>query len=209
LDALKPGGRTIGDALLEILTSWKLLLTLFGFLLVAFVFIVNDSEPGSPIDFFGLKYQRAKPVHKVADQDPTADYIFPRGETFSVGRERATPILDGTIAIDVQTWRSIYSNQKPRLVGGAITGANIGQLKVGSRTVDGRTQTLFRAYKHQDRVLFRNEAYIEVEFKGAYFSLISEPSGSDAFKVSVARLKRPTLELVLVSELPEESPGSD
>jgi hypothetical protein len=203
----KNSGRTIGDTVIEVLSNWKLVAIVSGALLIAFLVVINDAEPGSTVEVFGIKYQRAKPKAVVArpQNSATDSYVLPHGEIIKVDQHSAVPILDGSLAIEPRANLAYFPNDKTSafLSGASIIGPNISKIKIASRSFDGRPASLNRPYKNDQQAGFSLNSYVEIEYRGKYFSLLSEATAAESMKLTVKPLTEPTLELVPVAQLPE------
>ena len=87
--------------------------------------------------------------------------------------------------------------------GASIIGPNISKIKIASRSFDGRPASLNRPYKNDQQADFSLNSYVEIEYRGKYFSLLSEATAAESMKLTVKPLTEPTLELVPVAQLPE------
>lgn len=195
----KPTGRTPSDALVEVLSSWRLLILVFGALVIVFFTVHFSAEPGTQIEFLGvIKYQKAKPRLDTPRQSVGADassYLLPRGVRLVKGSYQAIPVLDGSIAL---------SHQGRFASSGVIVGANIGKIRVGARKVDG---TPYNVY-HQDRsaVVFSSDVRIELEYRGRMFAITTQSvKNSEDLLASVESIPFATLDLLAINDLPGPS----
>lgn len=206
-------GRTFGDTVVEILRSWKLIVLAFAVPLAGFLIIINDAEPGTAIEVFGIKYLRAKakPAKASASEVGTGQYKLPLGEVVKVGREDAMPIIDGSLAIELRVAynKTFSEGTRPGYLGGAsLVGPNISKVKIAARTLDGRVASLVRPVKVDDRADFNANTYLEIEYRDQYFSLLVEADSKLSMRVTVKPIRQATLELVPVAKLPESGGGS-
>lgn len=212
MESSKASGRTIGDTVIEVLSNGKLIFVAFGALLVAFLVVVNDAEPGSTVKVFGIEYQRAKPKPEAphAQNALPSTYVLPAGEIVKVDQQKALLILDGSLAIQPRVFGGSDSTGKRLsfLGGASIVGPNISKIKIASRSLDGKTASLDRPYKVDLQADFSLNSYVELEYRGRYFSILTEDAASESMKITVKSIQEPTLELVPVTKLPEAG-GSD
>ena len=182
-------GRTPWDALVEVLSTWKLLFLIFIGLVSLFIIVHFSAEPGTNVEFFGLKYQKAKPVGAVPAPAPddVASYLFPKDALLELGARTAIPILDGTLAVR----RSGYAME--------LVGDSIGKIKVGARNIDGTSygEMVYR----KNGLAFNGDTRLEIEFRGRVFALSArrvQPPGTIA--VTVEPVSRATLHIRPVTE---------
>jgi hypothetical protein len=193
MDEEPVSGRTPWDALVEVLSTWRLLFLIFGSVVVLFLVVHFSAEPGTNVEFFGvLKYQKAKPlppVPKVPEPDETASYQLPKDVALLPNASEAIPILDGTLAVRSKN----YS-------GAELVGDNIGKIRVGSRKTDGTPGDVYR--DGQTAVLFSEGTRIEIEYRGRLFALSARSNRqSRGMLITVEPISRATLNLRLVREL--------
>lgn len=211
----KASGRTIGDAVIEVLSNWKLIVIVLGSIFIAFlslfIIIIYDSEPGSTITVFGLKYERTKLRSKAAPPEnaPLNDYIMPTNAIIAVDQQKAVPILDGSLSIEPYLNRVYHSDGKTgaSLGGASIGGPNISKIKIASRSLDGRKALLSRPANGEQQACFGKGSYIEIEYRGRYFSIRTDEAIGDSMKITVRTIHEPTLELIPVAQLPTPSGG--
>lgn len=214
MESTKNFGRTASDALLELLHSWKLLLSAILLGGTLFLLILCDAEPGSTIEIFGIKYQRAKtrPPALVTRDAKLDSYLLPEGIILSVKQERAIPILDGSLALEPLRGTGSTPGQPLLfwLSGVSLVGPNITKIKIATRTPDGRSGYIATLSGEEDRVELSTDSYQELEYRGRYFALqIDSRSENETTKVSVKQIKEATLDLLPVSKLPKKEVGGD
>lgn len=202
MEQTKTSGRTLADAFVETISNIRLMALLLTGVLVVFLVVINDSEPGSTIEIFGLKYQRAKPrENKPVEPPETLGYNLPQAEILSAEQKTALPILDGSLALEPR-----------RLLGNSISGAyllgpNLSKITVGSRRIDGKVTELFRSSNEAAQLELGEGTYVEIEYRGQFFSLTIESASEKTIKVSLKQIYRPTLDLVPVSQLQQATSG--
>jgi hypothetical protein len=188
-------GRTPSDALVEILTAPRILLA--GVILFVFVFfmVLFSAEPGSTVEVLGiLKYQKSKAAMSLPKSpvDDSATYELPKNREIKVTQIQGVPILDGTL--------SILSDHL--IGGGMIVGPSVKKIRVAARGIDGQSDGLTRPYKDNETVLFLPDTYIEIEFRGQFFAMTTRPSHDRGLVISLSKVPRATLDLILVKDLP-------
>jgi hypothetical protein len=207
MEPIKASGRTLGDTIVEILGNWKLIALAFATVLLSFLIVINDAEPGSTIEVLGVKYQRAKPKPHASTTStvPIEHYRLPSSEIIRVDRKDALPILDGSLAIERRVQYLIAPNRSvlAEFQGGSIVGPNIGKIRVAARSLDGRIGPLFRPPRDDQQADFERNAYVEIEYRGRFFSLTAEQDTPATMRVTVKMLLEPTLELLPVARLTE------
>lgn len=218
MELAKTSGRTIGDTIIEVLSNGKLvfiaiaaLVIVSSTLLIAFLVVVNDAEPGSTIKVFGIEYQRAKQKPEVARPPAPLPntYILPVGEIVKADQQKALPILDGSLALQPSFIYGSDSTGKHLsfLHGASIVGPNISRIRIASRSLDGRTASLVRPNKDAQQADFSLNSYVEIEYREKYFSILTEDATKESMKITVKSIPEPTLELIPVAKLPEYGSG--
>jgi hypothetical protein len=214
MEPTQKSGRTGGDTIIEVLSNAKYillaaaaLLIASAMLLIAFFVVMNDAEPGSTIKIFGIEYQRAKQKTEVA-RGPASHpntYILPAGEIVKRDQQIALPILDGSLALQPYLMYGSDStgNSLKFLRGASIIGPNISKIRIASRSLDGRKASLIRPNKDDQQADFSLNTYVELEYRGKYFSIITEDVQNESMKITVKSIPEPTLELISVAKLPE------
>lgn len=195
----KTSGRTAWDALVEIPSAWRFLLSILGFIAAVLFFVILSAEPGTTVDIFGLKYQKAnaKPLPPSAPApDESAEYLLPIGKVVAKGQDEAIPILDGTLAVE-------YRNDGS----GKLVGPSISKIQVGSRRLDGRPDQLNRPQQSDAEILFYTGTRMELAYRDRVFAMSTVATGDGTFKISVEKLQRATLDLVPVAKLPVPDTG--
>jgi hypothetical protein len=219
----KSTGRTVGDTVVEVLGNWKLISIAFATLLIAFLAVISDAEPGTTVEVFGIKYQRAKPKAPVLSPtpDPADGYLYYSKKPLTAKQNDALPILDGSLALEPRIYYpSSFGDSKPQapyLNGASLLGPNIQSVRIAARRHDGRAASLYRPVEGGERVDFDREAYVEIEYKGSFFSLQTELSLSrslpmpqdELILVTLKRISRPTLELSSFEKIAPPKPSSD
>lgn len=221
-DENKSTGRTAGDTIVEILGNWKLTSIAFATLLLAFLAVINDAEPGTMVEVFGIKYQRAKPkaISPSPPPDPSTGYLLYSKHNLKIEQRDALPILDGSLAIEPRVYYSPNFGdtkpQRPSLTGGSVLGPNLSKIRIAARSHDGRPANLTRPADGTERVDFDRNSYIEIEYKGGFFSIQTEAtsegllaSDTEQLVVTVRRIDVATLELVQFDKIAAPKPSSD
>lgn len=190
----KTTGRTTSDALIELLSAWRLLLAACVVLVVGILFIHSSAEPGTEVALWGIKYQKAKAIARVTPtQGPSsAGYYLPKNAGLS---ETPMPFLDGSLALT-------SGSDDPTT--GWLEGANMKKIRLFARKTDGRPYQLQRyALTSVD---LPAGTYLEVEYNGMTFA-VTLAERREPFTHLVATVEqrpRATLDLVPVSDLPEK-----
>lgn len=195
----RTSGRTPWDALIEVLSSWRLFALISVTLLIVVLFIHFSAEPGTQVQIFGvISYQKAKAPITPPPPDigkSVSGYLLPKDAKLST---KPVPILDGTLALKSEI--EFYGN-------GQLIGVNIGKVKIGARNLDGTAARIYQIDK--SAVIFWWEIRMELEYRGNYFAItVRESTDRDdglvlrVLLASVDQIPVPSLDLVNVVDLP-------
>ncbi len=192
-------GRTPWDALLEVLSTSRLLFLIVGLFLMLFFVVHISAEPGTVVEFFGVvKYQKGKPKPEPSKTqvDESDSYALPKSIQIPAGQKQGVPILDGTLSVLTDS-----------IIGGKIVGPSIGKIRIACRGLDGTPHGLTRPFKDNETILFLPETYTEIEYRGRVFAMTAKALPANGLAISVVRVPRATLDLVAVKDLPIPESG--
>lgn len=181
-------GRTYADALVEVFSTWKLILLVLVALIGTFLIVHYNAEPGTPVEYLGvIKYQKTKPPPMQASapppmEDETLNYRFPKEARLALRDGEAVPILDGTLAIQA----GVYNVK--------IVGDSVPNISIATRNRNGTSSS--QPYKDGGGAVFGVDQYMELEFRKRYFAV--EVRTLEQYRevaITVTPLKKPTLNL--------------
>lgn len=177
-------------------TPWDFLATAAPWLLLPLLLVIAivwgvahaNAAPGTQVNLFGLiQYQKG---NQVPTDVPPAHYVFVSGEKLWVNR----PIVILDKALHVRRLRD--SKNKDTL---HLSSANIVHVRAAARDRFGRALPL-TADKEARAIVLSDpgiEGFIEVEYKGSYFSIEVAPSADlPNFQLTVQPLPAPALRLM-------------
>jgi hypothetical protein len=124
---------------------------------------------------------------------------LPKNIEIASTQKQGVPILDGTLFI----------LNDGLIGGGKIVGPSVGKIRVACRGIDGTPHGLTRPYHDKETVLFLPETYTEIEYRGRVFAMVSKASPNRTLVISVSKVPRETLDLMLVKDLPIPDSGGD
>jgi len=189
-------GRTPSDALIELISTGRVIFLFLLIVSVMFITVHSSAEPGTKIEFLGvIKYQKSKPIVPTPRiQTPqfsneTTSYYFPKSAPIQRGSQDAIPILDGTLAV-IPIWQ--------RATG--LIGDSVNAIRVASRRPDGVPKEI---YRYDKGVKFWGDIWLEVEYRENFFAIQvveNKEKRGESF-VSVKQIPRATLKLQKLQEL--------
>ena len=187
-------GRTYSDALVELLSTWKLAVGLIIIVIAGLIVVHIVAEPGTEVSYlWGLfNYHKAKPLPTIERKEniplkvEITGYQMPEKQELA-GAEKY-PILDGTLAIQY-----VY----PDII---LSGVNLTKLKIAARTSSGDKQRITRVGISELHT--QPNSRIELEYKGNYFGIDTKSVTGDEgsyTSFSLLRLVTPTMDLKEIS----------
>jgi hypothetical protein len=192
-------GRTPWDALVEVLSTSRLLLLMVSLFLTLFFVVHFSAEPETAVEFFGVvKYQKGKSASEPpkAQVDESNSYALPKNIQIQTNQTQGIPILDGTLSVMMDG-----------ILGGKIVGPSIGKIRVACRGLDGTPNGLTRPFKDNETILFLPGTLTEIEYRGRVFAMTAKARPENGMTISIVRVPHATLDLVAVKDLqiPESS----